>query len=227
MGRKRWTLTTKVPLRDAQGGVRGVVCTGRDITKRKQAEDALRESEQRLSDIINFLPDATFAIDQEGRIIAWNHAVEEMTGVAAKEMLGKGDYEYALPFYSIRRPIIIDLVRNPDLDAAKDYHPIVKKEKGILIAESWATHLRGHEALLWIKATLLCDSKGNAAGAIESVRDITEQRHAEKESLASEERYRSLVENLGDGIITVDPQETIVFAIRRRKQFSEVQRPKS
>ena len=43
-GRKRWTLTTKVPLKDAQGRVEGVVCTGRDITSRKEAEELLRAS---------------------------------------------------------------------------------------------------------------------------------------------------------------------------------------
>ncbi len=183
-----------------------------DITEQRRAQDAQRESEQRLSDIINFLPDATFAIDRSGRVIAWNLAIEEMTGVSAKEMLGKGNHEYALPFYGIRRPILIDLVRNPDLDAAKNYQPILKKESGVLIAETAVTHLRGREAFVWAKATVLYDSNGNAAGAIESVRDITEQKRAEKELLESEERYRSLVQNLGEGIISVDPHETIVFA---------------
>ena len=49
-------------------------------------------------------------IDREGRVIAWNRAIEEMTGIAAKDMLGKGDHEYAVPFYGERRPILIDLV---------------------------------------------------------------------------------------------------------------------
>ena len=44
-------------------------------------------------EIIDFLPDATFAIDLDGVVIAWNHAIEEMTGVAAAAVLGKGDYE--------------------------------------------------------------------------------------------------------------------------------------
>ncbi len=44
-------------------------------------------------DIINLLPDATFVIDAAGKVIAWNHAIEEMTGASAREMLGKSDYE--------------------------------------------------------------------------------------------------------------------------------------
>jgi len=69
------------------------VMIARDITERKKAEEEIRESRQRLSEIIDFLPDATFAIDCEGRIIAWNHAIEQMTGTRAEDMLGKGNYE--------------------------------------------------------------------------------------------------------------------------------------
>ncbi len=53
--------------------------------ERRRAIDALRDSEQRLSDIINFLPDATFAIDTAGKIIAWNKAIEKMLSDAAFE----------------------------------------------------------------------------------------------------------------------------------------------
>ncbi|HBK54654.1 MAG TPA: hypothetical protein DDZ44_12025, partial [Syntrophomonas wolfei] len=48
---------------------------------RCQVENSLRESEQRLASIIDFLPDATFAIDNEGRVIIWNRAMEEMSGI--------------------------------------------------------------------------------------------------------------------------------------------------
>lgn len=50
-------------------------------------------------EIIDFLPDATFAIDLDGVVIAWNRAIEEMTGVAAAAVLGKGDCECSLPFW--------------------------------------------------------------------------------------------------------------------------------
>ena len=80
------------------------------LPRRKKMENALRESEQRLSDIIDFLPDATFAIDLDGKVIAWNRSIEEMTGVKAEDIIGKGDYEYSVPFYGVRRPIMIDMV---------------------------------------------------------------------------------------------------------------------
>ena len=51
-----------------------------------------------LSDVIDFLPDATFAIDNQGKVLTWNRAMEKMTGASAADMVGKGNYEYALPF---------------------------------------------------------------------------------------------------------------------------------
>ena len=53
------------------------------------AEEKLRSAHQQLLDIIDFLPDATFVIDHDNKVIAWNQAIESMTGVTAKEMLEK------------------------------------------------------------------------------------------------------------------------------------------
>jgi PAS domain S-box-containing protein len=146
---------------------------------RVRAEDALRESERRLSEIIDFAPDATFAINKEGEVIAWNRAIEEMTGVQASDILGKGNYEYSLPFYGERRPILIDLAFSSEDEIKKKYH-FVKKEEDILIAEADAT-LRGSIRVLWGKASLLHDNEGNITGAIESIRDITQRKQDEEE----------------------------------------------
>src|SRR5208337_289721 len=97
-----------------------------DNTRQKQAEQALHESEKRLAEIIDFLPDATFAIDTSGHVIAWNHAIEEMTGISAADMIGKGDYDYAVPFYGVRRPMLADLLLRPDDEAEKMYISIKK-----------------------------------------------------------------------------------------------------
>ena len=90
-------------------------------------EQALRESAQRMTNIISFLPDATFVIDSDGRVIAWNRAMEKMTGVSADAMIGKGDYEYSLPIYGERRPILIDLILSRDETIASHYTTIEKE----------------------------------------------------------------------------------------------------
>jgi len=123
-------------------GTKKSVASLMDITVLKQAEEKLKESERFLSDVINFLPDATFVIDGDGKVIAWNRAIEEMTGVAAAEMIGKGNYEHAIPFYGERRPILIDLALKPDRRYEGTY---VSTERGetVLIGEAYMPALRG------------------------------------------------------------------------------------
>ena len=141
---------------------------------------AALESQRATADILDFLPDPTLVIDRGGKVIAWNHAMEEMTGVRAADMLGKADYEYALPFYGQRRPILIDLVLLPDEQIQARYAHM-QKRKGILTGEVWVPQLRGAAAYLFANASKLSDSRGEIVGAIEIVRDITGRKQAEDE----------------------------------------------
>ena len=177
-GTRHDVIFNKATYLNAEGTPAGLVGVMVDITEHKRAEEALRESEQRLSDIIDFLPDATFAIDRNGNVIAWNRAIEEMTGVEAEIMLGKNNYEYALPFYSTRRPILIDLVFISDKEIEKKYH-FIQKDGDVLLSEA-DVPLKGENHTLWGKASPLYDSRGNIVGAIESIRDITDRKQAEE-----------------------------------------------
>jgi diguanylate cyclase (GGDEF)-like protein/PAS domain S-box-containing protein len=198
-------------MRGTEGETIGRFGIGRDITERKRAEEATREAHQRLFDIVNFLPDATFAVDLEGRVIAWNLAIEEMTGVKKKDMIGKDDYEYARPFYGVRRPILIDLAIKPDADIEKTYSSL-SRDKESIIAESVSRHLiPGQDVFLWIKASPIYDASGNIIGAIESIRDITRRKQAEDNLRQSEERYRAIIENIGDGYYEVDLKGDVTF----------------
>ena len=190
-GKTLWFKTQKIPYRDDAGRVTGIIGFAENITSRKQAEEELRESRQRLSDIIDFLPDATFVIGEEGTVIAWNRAIEEMTGVKASDMLGRGNYEYALPFYGERRPILIDLVLNSEGEVAAGYERMARGES-ILEAEAPVPGLKGKMACLYGKASVLRNSKGKIVGAIESIRDITERKRAEKEKETLELQLRQV-----------------------------------
>jgi len=154
-----------------------------EIKNRKIAEDALKESEKRLYDIIDFLPDATFAINNHGEVISWNRAMEDLTGVNAKNMTGKRNYEYSLPFYGMRRPILIDLVTQPDENIEKQYDFIERRGEAILVETD--APLKGINHTLWGKAVPLYDDKGNINGAIEAIRDITERKKVENEIRSS------------------------------------------
>jgi PAS domain S-box-containing protein len=150
-----------------------------EIMDRNRAEEAMRLSERRLSDIINFLPDATFAIDLSGTVIAWNHAMEKMTGVGSDQIRGKGNYEYSIPFYDSRRPILIDQVLIDD-PATEARYPYVTKEGKKLFSEITIPRMNdGKGASLWLTASPLYDTRGEIVGAIESIRDITDRKIAE------------------------------------------------
>jgi PAS domain S-box-containing protein len=188
---------------DRDGGPTGHYGSGRDITERKKAEEERRGYESRLASIIDFLPDATVAIDREGKVIAWNRAIEEMTGVRAEEMLGKGDYAYAIPFYGKRRPILVDFVFSWNSEVEKEYS-FIHKEGDTLYTETAVPFVRGENRILWGKASPLYDAGGNVVGAIESIRDMTERKRSEEALKLSEERYRTILEGMEDGYQEVD-----------------------
>jgi PAS domain S-box-containing protein len=200
----KWWDSIKYPIRDSKGKVTRVAVFARDITKRKLAEDALRNSERRLADIINFLPDATFAIDRERRVLAWNQAMEEMTGVKAGEILGKGNCEYGIPFYGERRPLLADLLLKPD-QAHEGQYTVIERHQDTLVAENFLPSLRGG-TYLWAKARLLYDSQGTVVGAIESMRDITALKQAERALRESGQAYRNIIENAVEGIFQATPE---------------------
>lgn len=187
------------PVFDSDGRFLGVLEIAHDITARKRAEEALRASERKLAQIIEFLPDPTFVIDAEGKLVAWNRAVEELTGVKAAEVLGKGDYEYAIPFYGERRPVLVDLVNDPD-ELIESQYLYVKREADRLISENYQPHLKAGGMYLWSVARPLSDEDGHVIGAVESVRDITERRRTEDALRSSEQLLKSILDASPVGI---------------------------
>jgi len=178
-GSHRWVETISSPVFDREGNLIYIANSSRDITSRKRAEEALRESQQQMADIISFLPEAIMAIDLNGKVMIWNRAMEVLTGVLAKDILGKGDYEYSLPFYGYRRPILVDMVLEPHEGWEAEYLGF-KREGTAVIGEVFIPTFGPHGSYLLAKATALCDEIGNTMGAIESVRDMTERRIMEQ-----------------------------------------------
>ncbi len=166
----------------------GSIWIVQDITERKQTEQERAALEVQLISqtmlqqrIIDLLPDATFAIDSEHHVIAWNKAMAEMTGISADEMLGKGDYDYAIPFYGDKRPMLIDMVGR-EMESVLELYGNVKVKGNTLVSER-TVQLEGNGGTRhhWFSAAPLLDQEGQLIGAIESVRDVTEFKRAEEE----------------------------------------------
>lgn len=153
----------------------------REIAVRKRIEKDLLDAKRRLKDILQFLPDPTWVIDTEGRVIFWNQAMERLTGVQAAKILGKGEYEYSLAVYGERRPSLIDLVLKGDDHWESQYLSLEEIDGVLTISESFHPNLGNGGVYLSGSAGRLYDSEGNLVGAIETVRDITHRKQDEQE----------------------------------------------
>ncbi len=151
----------------------------RDISDRALAENALLSVQQRLDHIIEFLPDATLVVDDKHRVIAWNRAIEGMTGVPKDEILGKTGYEYATPFYGYPRPILLDFIGKDPSSSYPMYEPSRENTEGLTTEIHVPALYDGRGAFVWAKASALYDQDGNIVGAIQTIRDITDKKRIE------------------------------------------------
>lgn len=146
-----------------------------------QANILVEQSRQELANIIDFLPDATFVVDKEKKVVIWNRAIEEMTRVSKEEMIGQGDNAYSMPFYGEKRKQLLDLLDFEEGDIKKSYQHVTRRGN-VLYAEAFASSLYDNKgATIWATCAPLLDSFGNYVGAIESIRDISEQKQLEEE----------------------------------------------
>ena len=185
-----------------------------EAAAQRRDSDSRREEDAAFARSLQALPDATWIINTKGEVTVWNAAMERLSGVLASDMLGKGNYEHALPFYGERRPVLIDLALDWDARPGDHYVSVQRDEEGYLSAESQDPKGR------WLagSARSLYDDEGRLVGAIETVRDITDQKEQDLErievlkvaeaSLAELEEYRLELEAVQRtalfGTITVD-----------------------
>lgn len=198
----------------------------------EQAEEEAKNAYQQLLNIVEFLPDATFVIDGKGCVIAWNRALQELTGVGEAEMLGKGDYAYSVPFYGTRRKVLIDyLEEGADVALRKQYTNIRRTHNTLSGEASITPTFSENVRHVWVTATPLYDKNGNRAGGIESVRDVTELKQAEEEKARLEaqlhhsRQMESLMLKLGHDLKTpLTPLFTLLPLIRERVDDPDTQR---
>lgn len=153
---------------------------------------SLEQNKKLLSSIINFLPDATFVIDKEKKVIIWNKAIEKMTGINAQNIIGKKNYEYSIPFYGKRRPILADAVLEKDYDSPTlKLYTNPKIEGDTISIEIYNKFIKKEGIHIWAIAKPLYDEGGRIAGAIESMRDISALKKIQKD-------YQDKIKELSD-----------------------------
>ncbi len=151
-----------------------------DITEMIKAGISIQHDQRLFFSIIEFLPDPTFVIDIHGKVLAWNRALVDLTHISAEEILGKGDYEYAVPFYGSRRPMLIDYILKK-IDQPALHYPKYHMEGDSISAEVYLDSLGQEGVHLWAKATTLKNAGGEVIGAVETIRDITELKKSQEQ----------------------------------------------
>lgn len=200
------------PLVDPSKKVIGVTSLVMDVTEQRLAEEALKESRQKLIGIIDFLPDATFVLDNDKRVVAWNKAIEVMTGISKEEMIGQGDHAYSVPIYGEKRLTLMEIAEIDD-EVHLSRYDNVKREGQTVEAEIFAPALyQGKGAHIWIKWAPLFDDKGSRIGSVESIRDISGHKEAEAQILKTS-RILAVLSQINHAIINIHEKNSLFETI--------------
>ena len=153
-----------------------------DITERKQAEGALRNSEERLARAIEGNSIPTFLIDTNHFITHWNKSCENLTGISAAEIIGTQKAWSA--FYAKAKPIMADFIVDEATEKEIAGYYEGKYSKSILTEgayedENFFPDLGEKGKWLFLTAAPLRDQEGKIVGAIETFQDITERKSME------------------------------------------------
>ncbi len=126
---------------------------------------------------IDTLESPVFAIDKTGVVNIWNKAMEQLTGVPSKEMVGKGNREYAIPFFGEPRPMLVDYIVISTDKRQSGKFPGIKRMGNTFIGEMEKVKIREKPMFLWGKGTAIHDEKGMLIAAIETI-TVAEQQQA-------------------------------------------------
>ncbi|MGB7930966.1 MAG: PAS domain S-box protein [Gammaproteobacteria bacterium] len=189
-------LTSKVPLRDEQGQVIGMLGIYMDITKRKQAETTLRKSEARLQTLFDSAAEFIFVIDPEGRILNANRYVYQQSGYDAGEVIGSNIRKF---FTEVSRTIC-------------DCNFPGLRERGYDRANVEFECKDGRVLQMECSATAVPDEHGKFTTFMIIQRDISERKQAEIALADSEQRFRTIFNSSYQLIGLLDPDGTLIQA---------------
>jgi PAS domain S-box-containing protein len=195
-GAVRWIQERGYPITDDQGNV--VLMTGicTDVTERRRAEDALRESEEKWRSLTEYSPDHIMLLDRDANILFINHTIP---GLTREEVVGTSFYDYALEECREVARECFEQVLNTGSHST--FQSTYRHEDGTLqYFESHVGPVRRDDSVV---------------GLTVSSRDITERKQAEETLRESEQQYRRLVEGLPDIVWSFSDKRGTLFASAR------------
>ncbi|MDD5232687.1 MAG: PAS domain S-box protein [Syntrophales bacterium] len=222
--RGKWLRFTAAVIRDSRGDLVGAVETLEDITDWKQAEWQLRESERRLSNIIEGFPISAFVIGIDHKVLYWNRVLEEISKIPGREVIGTNRHWRA--FYREERPCMADLLVDETVETIPEWYE-GKYSKSKLMDETYeATDFfpaLGTEGK-WLRftASAIRNSLGVLMGAIETLEDITESRTAEEALKESRQNLLSIVQGFSIPAFVIDKEHRILHWNRALEKLSGI-----
>ena len=203
-GLSQTTLTTKSPWHDTEGKIIGLIGIARDITERKQAEEALRESEEHLRKVLENMPVMMNVFDENGNIIVWNKECERVTGYSAALI--------------VNNPAAMQLLY-PDATYLQEMlaqwnqrgHNYRNWEWDLVAADGTV------RTVAWSNLSEQCPIPGWAGWGVGL--DVTERKRAEEALRESEAQYRRLIETAEEGIWILDAEGNTSFANAKMSQM--------
>jgi PAS domain S-box-containing protein len=202
-GSVRWLLTRGNVIRDAKGNAVRMMGTDTDITERKWTEEALRRSEERFRLIAETSLDYIFQTDKSGKTIYCSPAIERVLGYTPKERQGTDFTRVILP---------------SDLPKARALFKKVMQGETVQNLEINLLHKNGRTVSIEVSVVPIFENK-KVTSLFGIARDITERKRAQEQLRESEQRYRSVVDNIGIGVSLISPNMEILSLNNQLKKW--------
>lgn len=200
-GSRFWANVIITALRDEAGVLRGFSKVTRDITDRKRAEEALRQSEEQYRSLVENIPDVTWLSDSEGITTYISPNVEKVFGYNVNEVYRGG------------RALWLKTTHPEDVEAVKEAYQLLFTAKSSFDIEYRIQRKDGDWIWIYDRAVSTFEKKGvRYAHGLFS--DVTERKRLQEEVKQSEEKYRELVENINDTIYATDEKGVFTYISR-------------
>ena len=185
-----WISTVVIPFEES--GTQYFMGIAEDITVRKNAEEALRESEQRFKEIFNSVSDEIIYVDTEGTVLNVNDRSQDIFGYNPQELVGRNVLD--LDFFN---PDQLQEIITIFMSANIENNTVQK------LVEIEANHRDGHKVPLEVSTSPITSADGNLEGFVSIIRDITARKRAEAALHETEQRYRELFESSPEAITVI------------------------
>ena len=206
-----WNQLSISPVRDEEGHLVSFVGVQNDVTERRRAEEALRDSEERYRALYEDNPSMYFTLDEKGTVLSVSHFGSRQLGYAPEELIGHP---------------VLEIFHEEDRQAVSRY--LSASLRAPEQSNGWeARKIRKDGSVLWVRENVRAiRGPGGDTVILVTCEDVTERKRAERERArllgreqvaraeaeAARQRLRAILDNLTEGVLVAEPQGRLVFA---------------